>query len=249
MSKIRLHGSSSGYTEIAPVAASGNNTVTLPSDGTLISHDGNGAVGVTSITVGTGVTAGDGRVTATSFHGSAASLTAIPAANIVGLATAGFSGRITMAQQWRVTADFTIGTGDGDTVVSSNWESADTHLPGSIGSNLSESSGVFTFPSTGIYLISAQTQFNNTSAASYRIQFVIQVYNGSSWETAGLAKHSLSSPAEQSGSMHTEYLFDVTNTSNDKFKLVVRTYQDSIKFHGASDKQETGFNVFRLGDT
>ena len=26
MSKIRLHGSSSGYTEIAPVAASGNNT-------------------------------------------------------------------------------------------------------------------------------------------------------------------------------------------------------------------------------
>ena len=28
MSKIRLHGSSSGYTEIAPVAASGNNTLT-----------------------------------------------------------------------------------------------------------------------------------------------------------------------------------------------------------------------------
>ena len=90
MSKIRLHGSSSGYTEIAPVAASGNNTLTLPNDGTIISQDSNGAVGVTSITVGTGVTAGDGRVTATSFHGSAASLTARPAANIVGLATAGF---------------------------------------------------------------------------------------------------------------------------------------------------------------
>tara|TARA_B100001093_G_C26712648_1_gene964116 strand:+ start:29 stop:745 length:717 start_codon:yes stop_codon:yes gene_type:complete len=66
MSKIRLHGSSSGYTEIAPVAASSNNTITLPSDGTLISHDGNGAVGVTSITVGTGVTIGDGRLTASS---------------------------------------------------------------------------------------------------------------------------------------------------------------------------------------
>ena len=56
MSKIRLHGSSSGYTEIAPVAASGNNTLTLPNDGTIISKDSNGAVGVTSITVGTGVT-------------------------------------------------------------------------------------------------------------------------------------------------------------------------------------------------
>ena len=75
MSKIRLHGSSSGYTEIAPVAASGNNTITLPNDGTIISHDGNGAVGVTSITVGTGVTIGDGRVTATSFVGSGANLT------------------------------------------------------------------------------------------------------------------------------------------------------------------------------
>ena len=55
MSKIRLHGTSSGYTEIAPVAASGNNTLTLPNDGTIISKDSNGAVGVTSVTVGTGV--------------------------------------------------------------------------------------------------------------------------------------------------------------------------------------------------
>jgi len=82
MSKIRLHGSSSGYTEIVPVAASGNNTLTLPDDGTILSKDSNGAVGVTSITVGTGtkitsdavgvtsitvgtgVTIGDGRITA-----------------------------------------------------------------------------------------------------------------------------------------------------------------------------------------
>ena len=49
MSKIRLHGTSSGYTEIAPVAASGNNTLTLPNDGTIISKDAAGAVGVTSV--------------------------------------------------------------------------------------------------------------------------------------------------------------------------------------------------------
>ena len=91
MSKIRLHGSSSGYTEIAPVAASGNNTITLPDSGTILSHDGNGAVGVTSITVGTGVTIGDGRVTCTTLHGSAANLTQIPAANLVGVCTSGLS--------------------------------------------------------------------------------------------------------------------------------------------------------------
>ena len=61
MSKIRLHGSSSGYMEIAPPAAGSSATVTLPnSAGEILLSDG-----------------------------SAASLTQIPAANIVGVCTAG----------------------------------------------------------------------------------------------------------------------------------------------------------------
>ena len=237
MSKIRLHGSSSGYTEIAPVAASGNNTLTLPNDGTIISKDSNGAVGVTSITVGTGVTVGDGRVTATSFVGSGANLTGI---------TAG----ITMATQWRVTADFTIGTGDGNYTIASNWETADTLGFGRIGSDLTESSGIFTFPSTGIYRIFAHTVCNNTSSASYRAQLAIHVTtDNSSYDTAAVGKHSFSSPAEQSGGMNCEYLFDVTSTSTHKFKIIVRTYQDNIKFQGDTDKPQTSINVFRLGDT
>ena len=62
MSKIRLHGSSSGYMEIAPPAAGSSATITLPnSAGEILLSDG-----------------------------SAASLTQIPAANIVGVCTAGF---------------------------------------------------------------------------------------------------------------------------------------------------------------
>ena len=63
MSKIRLHGSSSGYTEIAPVAASGNNTLTLPDDGTIISKDAAGAVGVTSVRATNAHFSGTTRVT------------------------------------------------------------------------------------------------------------------------------------------------------------------------------------------
>ena len=73
MSKIRLHGSSSGYTEIAPVAASGNNTLTLPNDGTIISKDSNGAVGVTSAVIGNSGTttiASDGTLHSTGLIGS-----------------------------------------------------------------------------------------------------------------------------------------------------------------------------------
>ena len=50
MSKIRLHGTSSGYVEIAPAAAASNNTLTAPSTvGEIIAKDAAGAIGVTSI--------------------------------------------------------------------------------------------------------------------------------------------------------------------------------------------------------
>ena len=63
MSKIRLHASSSGYTEIAPVAASGNNTLTLPNDGTIISKDSAGAIGITSVRATNAHFSGTTRVT------------------------------------------------------------------------------------------------------------------------------------------------------------------------------------------
>ena len=63
MSKIRLHGSSSGYTEIAPVAASGNNTLTLPDEGTIISKDSAGAIGITSVRATNAHFSGTTRVT------------------------------------------------------------------------------------------------------------------------------------------------------------------------------------------
>ena len=86
MSKIRLHGSSSGYTEIAPVAASGNNTLTLPNDGTIISKDAAGAVGVTSVvtTTATITTAKVGAAVTISESGIEASGIGITCANING---------------------------------------------------------------------------------------------------------------------------------------------------------------------
>ena len=63
MSKIRLHGSSSGYMEIAPPAAGSSETITLPnSAGEVLLSDG-----------------------------SAANLTQIPAANLVGVCTSGLT--------------------------------------------------------------------------------------------------------------------------------------------------------------
>ena len=92
---------------------------------------------------------------------TAANLTNIPAANIVGLATAGFErsggfgGGIEMAETWRLTSNI---TNDGnENVITANLSKPSTPSGyGKLGSEtMTESSGVFTFPSTGKYEIQA----------------------------------------------------------------------------------------------
>ena len=63
MSKIRLFGDSSGFTEIAAADAAGNSTVTLPNSGTIVTNDSDGAVGVTSIKATNAHFSGTTRVT------------------------------------------------------------------------------------------------------------------------------------------------------------------------------------------
>ena len=170
--------------------------------------------------------------------------------SITNSGVSGITTGITMAQQWRITTDFNVSTGDGDYSVTSNWESADTFGYGTIGSNLTESSGIFTFPSTGIYRIFSTALYNNTTGDNYRTKLNIYVTtDNSNYEAASTTVASANTPAEHFVSMNCEWFFDVTDTSTHKFKIVVRTFQDTVKFRGNSNIQETGFHVFRLGDT
>ena len=64
---------------------------------------------------------------------------------------------LAVADMWRITANYQFGTGDNH--VSSNWEQIDTSGQNTVGSDMSESSGVFTFPSTGVWLVTANSHF------------------------------------------------------------------------------------------
>ena len=63
MSKIRLFGDTSGFTEIAAANAAGNATVTLPNSGTIVTNDSDGAVGVTSVKATNAHFSGTTRIT------------------------------------------------------------------------------------------------------------------------------------------------------------------------------------------
>ncbi len=71
-------------------------------------------------------------------------------------------GLITMVDQFRLTADVTGTNAD----ITSNLERIDTPTTPLIGSGVTNSSGIFSFPSTGIYLIIVNAMFSNPNTTS-----------------------------------------------------------------------------------
>ena len=66
---------------------------------------------------------------------------------------------ISEIDQWRLSADLSITTLNTLTNITANWERNDNTGFGRVGTGMTESSGTFTFPSTGIYLITTTFVF------------------------------------------------------------------------------------------
>ena len=139
---------------------------------------------------------------------------------------------ISMADQWRLNANKT-GTG----VISANLERVDTDGYGQLGTGMTESSGNFTFPSTGIYLIGLTIATDNNVNVS-----IETTQNNSSYNAAAVAKADSST---QTGT--TQFIFDVTDTSTHKVNFNVFSISGTLQ--GSTDLNNTSFTFIRLGDT
>ena len=192
-----------------------------------------GETGVDAVkfTKGVNVT---GIVTATSFAGSGAALT-------------GISAGIQVAQQWRIINDKTVSTSS--SFLTSDWESVDTDGYGAIGS-MSVSSGVFTFPSTGIYLIRFIGAHTATSGIDWSQTEIHTTVDNSSYVIAGYGYFSCDSSGRWGTSVN-EFMFDVTNTSTHKVKFACRGSNGNSKLYGANatNNNQTYATFIRLADT
>ena len=169
-------------------------------------------------------------------------LPAISEASLTGI-TAG----ITSAQQWRLNSTY---TGDADPI-SSNLEEADTDGYGRLGGAMTVSSGIWTFPSTGIWLISFTAQFSNNGDSRTNQIIISSTTNNSSYSQSTLADqgiaHSQNSHTYANGNAY--FIFDVTNVSTHKVKFATNVNDDSSSTYGESDVNRTHFTFIRLGDT
>jgi hypothetical protein len=157
-------------------------------------------------------------------------------------------GGITEADEWRVTSNFS-----GDAApIASNWERNDTEFD-KIGTGMTESSGVFTFPSTGIWLITAQATFSNNTGNCHYNGLIIRntVNNGGAWNGRSSGEGSVARPTSNNyyTQVAVKVIFDVTDTSNYKSSLQVYHQESNSITYGSSTSQATGVTFIRLGDT
>ena len=159
------------------------------------------------------------------------------------------AGGITEADMFRLSANVS-----GDlTPISANLERADDATFAKLGTGVSVSSGVFTFPATGIYLISTYWEVAATNANDPYIQVqTLVTTNNSSYGIAsrngqGLTKYD--SSTEINGSMSNTVIIDVASTSNTGVKFYFRVSGSHAKLVGSNTEGKNGVCFVRLGDT
>ncbi len=155
---------------------------------------------------------------------------------------------ITVADQYRLTTS-TAWTTSSTTLTA--WERADTDGTGAIGSAMSVSSGVFTFPITGTYLIQAQAMVSIANDQRYNSLYIQTTLDNSSYDTAS-SGHQFIQVTESnytSGSIYASFIFNVSDTSNRKVRLNIQASGTNGNIGGDTTANATAVHFIRLGDS
>ena len=153
-------------------------------------------------------------------------------------------GGITQADGYRLSADANSGTG---ATVSTNWERIDDASFGRIGTGVTQSSGIFSFPETGIYQVFFQGRIaqNGSDAVCNLVASVTQ--NNSDYDEVAIVR--MENPGEEESGLATMFFVDVTDISNVKFLIKTTSFSSGTVLRGDTDYTYTGVFVIRLGDT
>ena len=229
------------------------NTVESATTPTVLISDGLSVSGVSTLTgglkVGTAITMSSngnfgitGIMTASSFSGSlaASNLTgALPA--ISGASLTGIAAGITMANSWNCSSGFNYQA----TTDITSW-SEDT--AGKVGTGMSQSSGIFTFPSTGIYRVRFSQSSYNIGAAEVRYigAFIrLSTNSGGSYSILREQYDHINNDNSCTTTVVTSNYLNVSNTSTTRVKFSVAAELNSTLNGGSYG---TFVEFIKLGD-
>ena len=157
---------------------------------------------------------------------------------------------ILMADQWMLTSSFS--SGGAVSIVTSGWGQVSRAGYGIIGSSMTQSSGVFTYPQTGIYFVEYTAQLISTSAQRYLGQRIQTTHNNSSYaHAADVNTHigitnSYGAYAQATSSV----IQDVQDVTQDKVRFCVSAFTPGdTTLQGDANRAATFVTFIRLGDT
>ena len=158
---------------------------------------------------------------------------------------------INEVDQWRVHTDFAGWVSAA--IVSSNWERCDNAPTLSkIGTGMSESSGIFTFPSTGIWQIYTDWSFNTNDEVRYNGVNIYATTNNSAYSqvTANYGSSVHDSGGLVYGHVHSIAIVDITDVSNQKVGMYLNSEAgDNTNWIGNTGKNENVTTFVKLAET
>jgi hypothetical protein len=158
-------------------------------------------------------------------------------------------GGITQADQWRMNDTYGI-SGGTDTVINQYWEQVDDTGKGTIGSAMSQSSGIFTFPATGIYLVKGEVTYAKDADRRYT-GLIMKITTNNSSYSALCEGYETINPVDGNSAysyVSVSSLIDVTDTTNVKVQFG-GSVPAAVTAIGDTAKNLTVFTFIRLGDT
>ena len=164
------------------------------------------------------------------------------------VASAAVSAGITGYDKWKLGTSF---TGDAQPITSNLSRCAYGEFS-KIGTGMSESSGVFTFPETGLWKIGFQAQFYGDANAYGRIQINWSVNSGGSYTSSGWADtSSWGQPNGNNGNYRTitSAILNVTDASTWRVRVEAEQQDDSDGSVYGAGSDVTFIEFTRLADS
>tara|TARA_A100001201_G_scaffold63463_1_gene60018 strand:+ start:125 stop:715 length:591 start_codon:yes stop_codon:yes gene_type:complete len=117
-----------------------------------------------------------------------------------------------------------------------------------IGTGMSESSGIFTFPTTGKYLVICAAEFDITGSDNCICDTMVTT-NNSSYVTHARTVDGNNGTGGRSGKSTSFAFIDVTDTTQVKVKFATLSLDTGSYLQGQANMVRTSFLFIRLGDT
>ena len=150
-----------------------------------------------------------------------------------------------MVDEWRVHTSKEHGSGV--VAITEYWERNDQNFA-LIGKSMTESSGVFSFPITGIFLIRAQVNFYTNGGARAYLGCIIEgTTDNSTYADIG-GNYASTSGTNYYAGVSGYCVFDVQDTSTHKVRLKTN-FPGTATVQGSTGYQRTSIHFSRIGNT